>query len=94
MGSPPLIGVAGCHEQYVAGNGEGRAQAGAGRRTPIRAELIHNLPDAIDVPPIDEGRSRPLPVRWLEDDDIVTDDFDCPPVSALGSEGTENDRWE
>ena len=70
--------------KYQFGNRDGRAQPLTGRRTRKRAELIRYLPNTIDVPPVDEGRAWSLPVRWLEDDDIITDDLNRTSVPALG----------
>jgi hypothetical protein len=56
--------------------------------------LIHHLPVPVDVPSVNEGRPRSLPVRWLEDEDIIADDPDPTSESPLGREGIENERRE
>ena len=94
MRAPPLIGVSGRHEEHVPGNGHGRAQTLAGRTTPLRAELIHDLPSIRDVPAVNDGYSRSLSVCRLEHDDIIADHLDGTSVAALGGEGIENDRRE
>jgi hypothetical protein len=94
VGAPPLIGVAGRHDQHVPENGDGGAQALTRRRTPVGAKLIHHLPNTLDVPLVNQGRSRSLPVPWLEDEDIIADDPDPTSESPLGREGIENERGE